>query len=328
VTIHDIAAAAGVSSATASRVVNGVPTVDPALARRVTEAIEAHGYVPNPNARALRRRMSSIWRVIIPDLQNPFFIGVVSAIEEAAGQHASSIVLSNSDEHLDREREAVWSAVAEQAAGVVIACASESKSSVGPLQDAGIPVVLIDRRVRDYSGDAVYIDNRRAGQLAAEHLIARGYQRLACIAGSVDVSATEDRLAGFRAALEAAGGDLPDCLVRRTDRRIDRGEESLRSLMALPSPPDALYVTSEPLTAGVYRAAQDTGMDMPGDLGLVGTDDAAWMSLVRPGVTTISQPVDQIGSLAGEMLARRSRDPEVARGTITLEPSLVERASA
>jgi LacI family transcriptional regulator len=250
-----------------------------------------------------------MWRVVIPDLQNPFFVGLVAAIEEAASRHGASIVLSDSDERLDREEVAIGAAIGEQAAGVVIACASETKSSVEPLEAVGIPVVLVDRRIRGYSGDAVFIDNRKAGELAAEHLMSRGCRRAACIAGRTEVSATEDRLLGFRDALREGGVELREDMVRRTDRRVDRGEASLRSLMRLPEPPDAIYVTSEPLTAGVFKAAQDEDLRMPDDLALIGTDDAPWMDMVRPGVTTVRQPVEQIGLMAGDMIVRRSKDP-------------------
>ena len=327
-TVTDVAAAAGVSVATVSRVVNGVPTVDPALVERVHQAIVDCGYILNPTGRALRRRVSAMWRVIIPDLQNPFFIGVVSAIEGIAVRHNSSIVLSDSDEHVDRERQAIDAAIGEQVAGVIIACASESRSNVQPLADAGIPVVMIDRRNRGYHGDAVYVDNHRAGALAAEHLLKRGYRRLACIAGSADVTATEDRLAGFRSTLAQRGIALPEAYVRRTDRRIDRGDEALRDLMTLPEPPDALYVTNEPVTAGVYQAAQELGLRMPNDIALVATDDAPWMRMVRPGVTTVSQPVEQIGTVAAEMIASRVAGTEGPRGTVILAPELRVRASA
>jgi LacI family transcriptional regulator len=328
VTIHDVAAAAGVSSATASRVVNGVPTVDPELARRVYEAIEASGYVLNPTARALRRSVTSSWRVIIPDLQNPFFIAVVSSLEEAAGRHGYSIVLSNSDERLDREREAIEAAVAERVAGVVLAVVSEIKSDISPLTRAGIPVVLVDRRTKAFDGDAVFVDNRLTGVIAAQHLIQRGRRRLACIAGRVDVTATEDRLSGFRETLEAAGIGLPDEYVCRSDRRVESGQESLQSLMSLPQPPDALYVTNEPLTAGVFQAAQQLGIAIPEDLALVGTDDNAWMRMVRPQVTTVLQPAKRIGWLAGEMIAARASGGTVAGGLVTLMPTLEARESS
>lgn len=328
VTVLDVARAADVSSATVSRVLNGKASVDPELARRVTEAVAATGYVLNSTGRALRRQVSDVWAAIVSDLQNPFFTGVVGALEDVAVRQGFSVMLCNSDERLDRERRYVSATIAQRMSGTVIAVASERESDLRPLARAGMPVVLIDRRVHDYAGDSVLVDNRTAGRLAAEHLVAQGFRRVACIAGPADVTTTEDRLCGLRAQLVQSGGGLDERYVRRTDLRTDGGVAAARSLLAMADPPDAVFATNGPLTAGAYRAVQGLGLRMPSDVGLIGVDDDQWTRMVTPQVSVIAQPVQQIGRLAGELLDARSRDPAAPPRHEVLPPTLLERASS
>ncbi len=328
VTIHDVAQVAGVSSATVSRVVNGRPTVDETLARRVLDAVAATGYVPNSTGRALRRQVSDTWAAIVSDVQATFFTGLVAAFEEVAARLGYSVMLCNSNEHVDRERRYIEAAVGQRMSGVVIAVASESKSDLSPLFRARVPVVLIDRRLHDHDGDSVLVDNELAGRLAAEHLAAQGYQRIACISGPRDVTSTEDRMRGFRSALVALSRTVRDEHIRRTNLRTDDGEIAIRSLLASSDPPDAVYTTTGVITAGAYRAMQQMGVRMPEDVGLVGNDDDDWTTLVQPSVTVIQQPVQRIGILAAELLNTRLADPDATPHHVTLAPVLVERMSS
>jgi LacI family transcriptional regulator len=323
----DVALAAGVSTATVSRVLNGKATVNPRLAERVRQAVEATGYLPNSTGRALRRQVSDVWAAIVPDINNPFFTGVLAALEGVAVRNGYSLMLFNTDEKLDQERRYVAAAVAQRMAGVVMAADSERESDLSLILQAGIPLVLFDRRLRGYEGDAVFVDNVAAGQKVAHHLVKQGYRNIACIAGPPDVSTTEDRLEGLRQGLAEAGlGIRPDHL-RRSNLKFEGGEVALRSLMTADSVPDAVYVANGPVTAGAYRAAQELGLHLPQDLALVGTDDDQWTRMVRPAVTVVAQPVARIGLLAGECLAARAQGTASGQ-PIVLAPTLLVRDSS
>ncbi len=328
VSIQDVARAAGVSAATVSRVLNGRSTVDPELAARVREAVAATLYVPNSNGRALRRQVSDVWAAIVSDVQNPFFTGMVSALESVAAQRGLSVMLCNTDEHVAREQVYVRTAIAQRIVGVVIAAASANQSDLTPLAAAGIPVVVVDRRVNGYAGDSIFVDNRLAGRQAAEHLMQMGYERIACIAGPADVSTTEDRLTGFREALADGGHPLSATLVRRANLRPEGGEIAMRALLSSAHRPDAVFATNGPLTVGVYRAIQAVGMAMPRDVALVGVDDDQWTRMVVPMVTVIRQPVTEMGALAAELLLSRGSASHLAPQHIVLDPQMLVRASS
>ncbi|OJV80904.1 MAG: hypothetical protein BGO37_15365 [Cellulomonas sp. 73-92] len=328
VTIQDVARVAGVSAATVSRVLNGRSSVDADMASRVRQAVADTRYVPNSNGRALRRQVSDVWAAIVSDVQNPFFTGMVASLEAVAAQRGLSVMLCNTDEHVSRERVYIQTAIAQRMAGVVIAAASAKQSNLTPLIAAGIPVVVVDRRVDSYAGDTVFVDNYLAGRLAAEHLMQMGYHRIACIAGPSEVSTTEERLAGFRDALAKGKNPVSSSMVRRANLRPEGGEVAMRGLLASAHRPDAVFATNGPLTVGAYRAIQAEGLAMPHDIALVGTDDDQWTRMVVPGVSVIRQPVAEMGALAAELLLSRGSTSHSAPQHIVLDPELLVRASS
>lgn len=327
VTIQDVARQAGVSTATVSRVFNGVRSVDRELTERVRAAASATNYIPNSAGRALRRQVSDTWAAIVSDIQNPFFTALVAEVESVAVQKGFSVMVCNTNEQLDRERSYLAAAVAHRMAGVVVAVNSETDSDLTPIIQAQIPTVVVDRRVHDFTGDTVLVDNVLAGRLAAEHLLQRGYRRLACLVGPQDVSTTEDRMVGFRAALKDAGQPLPDHWVSRTDLRATGGEAAARALLDQADAPDAVFAANGPLTVGVYRAIEGLGLRLAKDVALLGVDDDQWTRMVSPKVSVIRQPVAQIGRLAGELLVARSDDPRTQHRHILLRPDLLTRES-
>lgn len=333
VTITDVARSAGVSTATVSRVLNGITTVDPALAKKVHDAIALTGYVPNGAGRALRRQRSDTWAAIVPDVQNTFFTSVVAAVEDVAAERGFSVVLCNTDERLERERRYITTAIAHRMSGVVIAVASARYSDLTPLERADIPIVVIDRAVQHTRGDSVLVDNLAAGQQVATHLVRQGYRRLACIAGPSDVPTTEDRLQGFRQALQDAGISLSDSMVRRADLRADGAEVAMRSLLAGPDRPDAVFATNGPSTVGAYSGIQAFGLRMPDEIALVGVDDQEWTRMVSPAITVIRQPVSEIGRFAAQLLSSRAANSSTPGDTapnqdIVLAPVLLPRGSS
>ena len=327
-TIQDVARVAGVSAATVSRVLNGQSSVDSELAARVRQAVADTLYVPNSNGRALRRQVSDVWAAIVSDVQNPFFTGMVASLEAVAAQRGLSVMLCNTDEHVSRERLYIQTAIAQRMAGVVIAAASAKQSDLSSLVTAGIPVVVVDRRIDSYAGDTIFVDNYLAGRQASEHLMQMGYQRIACIAGPSEVSTTEDRLAGFRDALAKGKHPLTSAMVRRANLRPEGGEVAMRALLASSHRPDAVFATNGPLTVGVYRAIQAEGLSMPQDVALVGVDDDQWTRMVVPGVSVIRQPVAEMGALAAELLLSRGSASHSAPQHIVLDPELLVRASS
>lgn len=299
--IRDVARRAGVSPATVSRVLNGTGVVTADRADRVRAAATALGYQPYGPARALRWQRTRVWAAIVADVENPFFTSLVRGIEDVAQERGYRLVLCNSDEDLGKEAGYVEIAIAERMAGVVIAAASTTDSVLEPLREHGIPVVAVDRRLADASIDSVVIDNRLGAAQATEHLLARGARRIACITGPARISTATERLAGYQDALRRNGRRVE--LVRRADFKQEGGHRAARSLLALPDPPDALFVCNNLMTLGALHAIREAGLRVPEDVALVGFDEAPWTALTSPALSVVEQPAYEMGRAAALRLA-------------------------
>lgn len=321
-TIHDVAAAARVSPATVSRVLNGHTSVDPLLARRVRDAAANLGYRPNAVARSLRRRVAAVWALVISDIQNPFFTSLVRGVEDVANQAGCSVVLCNSDEDLAKERRYLEVAVAERMGGVILSPASSSQSDISLLERASIPAVVIDRRLERQRTDTVLVDNFAGAAMAVEELLAQGCRRIACVTGPARVSSAAERLVGYREALLAAGLEPQEDLERIADFKEAGGYRATLSLMASNDPPDGLFVANNLMTVAALRALADMGISVPGKVAVVGFDDLPWAGLACASLANIAQPTYDLGSTAATMLTERRRNPSCEPRTVVLQPRL------
>ncbi|MFG1709594.1 LacI family DNA-binding transcriptional regulator [Nonomuraea sp. M3C6] len=320
-TIYDVAREAGVSAATVSRVLNGARTVDPAMVARVLTAVRELGYRPNAVARNLRRSRTTLWAVIISDIGNPFFTATVRGIEDVAQQAGYSVVLCNTDEDPAKEETYVAAALSEQMAGVIIASSGSVKAAKS-LLESPIPVVAIDRELPRGAVDTVVVDNEAGARTATEHLLGAGYQRIACITGPEGVSTADLRLRGYAGALSGQP------LVVRTDFREQGGYDAMASLLSSPERPDAVFVANNLMTVGALRCLAEHGVDVPGEMGLVGFDEIPWADLVRPSLTTVTQPTYELGRMAARLLVDRIATPSAKPATVVLPAELHPRQSS
>ncbi len=328
VTIKDVARAAGVSPATVSRVLNERPDVDPELAERVQAAIVELGYQPSRVARNLRRRETSVWGMIISDIRNPFFTDMVRGVEDVAYGAGYSLVLCDSDEDVAKEARYLDLIMAERMAGAIVSPASSVGSNLNPVIAQGIPVVLVDRRVDSPILDTVMVDDRRAARGAVEHLIANGYRRIACVTGPLDTTTGQERLAGYRDALERTGRPPEDELVRTADFKVGGGFAATRSLLELPEPPEAIFVANNLMTLGALSAIEAMGLVVPDEVALVGFDDMPWAPLIRPPLTAVAQPTYELGLETARLLLARIRGEKGPPRHVMLAASLEIRGSS
>lgn len=327
-TMADVARLASVSTATVSRVLNGITSVDPELAKRVIRAVNGTNYVPNNAGRTLRRSRSDLWALIVPDVKNTFFTSIMESFESAAMESGHTVVLCNTKESLELERAYVDQMLAQQVSGVVLAATSVTKSSVQKLTMAGIPVILFDRRMRSFDGDTVVVDNDMVGQLAAEHLLEQGVRRPLIVTGPKTISATVDREVGFRRTFADAELPIPADCVLRTDLMAHPSLTPLASALAEAGPIDAIFAANGPLTSATFRILQDLGWAIPHRVALVGVDDDHWTKMVTPQVTVISQPVREVGRWAARLLDARGSGEAMDPAKVVLEPTLVVRGSS
>jgi len=326
VKIGDVAAAAGVSPATVSRVLNGTGRVSPERAELVREAAARLGYEPFGPARALRQLLTRVWAAIVADIENPFFTSMVRGAEDVARMEGHRLVLGNSDEDLEKEASYIDIAIAERMAGVIIAVASTTESDLEPLLNRQIPVVAVDRRPRQHVVDSVLVDNQLGADQATQHLLDGGSRRIACITGPSRLSTATERLQGYRDALVRNGVKVNRLHIRRADFRQMGGYKAARSLLESDDPPDALFVANNLMTVGAVHAIRDMELRIPGDVALVGFDDQPWTTLTSPQLTVVAQPTYEIGREAAQLLstANTADGPR----SVVLSPSLLIRESS
>lgn len=328
VTIYDVARHAGVSAATVSRVLNGHTQVDPVLAERVTSSVAELGYRRNAVARNLRRSRTTLWAVIISDVENPFFTAMVRGVEDIALTAGYSVVLCNSDENPEKESTYIAAALTEQMAGVIISPSSNRVDDVKLLLDAGCPVVVIDRELQGPRTDTVLVDNEHGAELATTHLVEQGFRRIACIGGPRWLSTATSRYDGYRRALAAAGLPLDPALVRFADFRERGGYEAMASLLDDGADPDALFAANNLMTVGAIECLVQRERAVPSDIAVVGFDSIPWADLIRPTLTTVAQPAYEVGRQAGQLLTRRLTKPDADVTRIVLPTELQVRASS
>jgi LacI family transcriptional regulator len=327
-TIRDVAAAAGVSPATVSRVLNLKEDVNADLRRRVLAAVTDLGYRRNGPARSLRTRAAMVIGLIISDITNPFFTALVRGVEDRAQLAGYSVVLANADEDVGKEAHYLEVAAAEQMAGVLLSPASSKMTSIDVLMERGIPVVTIDRRLSSAAVDSVTVNNRQAALEAAEHLIRQGCRRVGFVAGPVQTTTGSGRLAGYRAALRAAGRTHDPALTAYADFRTEGGYAATRQLLRLPEPPDGLLIANNLMTVGGMQAIAEAGLAVPDEIAVVGFDDVNWATALRPPLSVVTQPTYEIGQVAAEMLLRRIGGEDSAPRRVVLKATLVQRGSS
>jgi DNA-binding LacI/PurR family transcriptional regulator len=325
VTLEEVAKVAGVSRATASRVVNGVPSVDESIREAVKRAIVDTGYLPNPAARSLVTRRADAVALVLPDedrmLGDPFFGRVVRgvmSVTEPAGVH---LVLTTTGADT---RSRVASDVGRgRLDGVILIHTDPHDPLPRLLVDGRFPVVLSSRPVRPLPITYVDVNQTEGAALAARHLRAAGRRRVATIAGPQHTSAGQDRLSGFRAAL----GD-PDTVWVEGDFTYQSGTEAMAALLSRHPGLDGVFAASDLMAQGALTVLRAAGRRVPEDVAVVGFDDSSAALACEPRLTTVRQPVEDMAAEMARLLLRQIDDPATPTTKVIFEPSLIRRGSA
>lgn len=307
VTIRDVAALAGVSPSTVSRVLNGNHRqhMTPATRDRVHAAIDALRYTPLRSARSLRRQRSHVLAVVLPDISNPFFSLLARGVESIAFGTGCSTMICNSDHSPTKERHYLEILLAEQALGVVyIPTSTPDEEGLKRLARSGARIVVADRAVPGFP--SVRADNAGGSRALAEYVLRCGYRRIAYLAGPADVSTARERLEGFRAALDAAG--VQPVAIEHGPFTCEAGYD-LSTKLARSARVDALVAANDMMALGALRAVEDAGLSVPEHVGVAGFDHAPWTTYLRPQLTTVEVPALQIGEVAaGQLLSEVAED--------------------
>jgi LacI family transcriptional regulator len=327
-TIRDVAREAGVSQATAARALAGYGYVSEKTRLRVRNAAATIGYRPNAVARSLVSGATKTIGVVVGDIENPFFAGAARGIADVLERDGYTLLLANSDEDLARERRAVEALRARQVDGLaVVPSRGDDGAHLEAILREGRPVVLLDRPIDGLAADAVLVDNRAGAERAVGHLAALGHRRIGLVGDSPGIASTRERIAGYRAALDAVGAPASPALTSLGGSSIEEGHRSALRLLDRPERPSALFTVNNFMTAGALGAIRELGLRIPDEIALVGFDDLDWTTLVDPPISVVAQPVAELGrSVAERLLERLAGDAGPAR-EIRLTTRLVVRGS-
>lgn len=326
-TMRDVAALAGVSLKTVSRVVNGATNVDPTMAAQVRKAVSQLNYRPNLTASSLRRsdRRSLTIGLMLEDAANPYSASVYRAVENVAGARGVGVLAGSLDEDPARERELAAALLRRRVDGLIIVPAGSDHSYLRHEQELGTPMVFVDRPPQLLAADSVMADNRRGAQLAVRHLMEHGHRRIAYLGDLTAIVTAQERFAAYREALRDSGVVVDPALVRHDLHTIDAACVAALELLRLPAPPTALFSEQNLVTIGCVRALRAAGAQHT--IALVGFDDFTLADLIDPPVTVVAQDPAAIGTLAAQILFRRIDGDRSAPRQHVVPARLVERVS-
>lgn len=328
-TIHDVAKYAGVGSITVSRVINNSGYISSETRERVEKAIVELGYVPNTLARSLRSRRTNTVGLMITDITNPFFTTLARGVEDAANEAGYTVIFCNTDESAAKEEKYLSVLLQKQVDGLLLVPTQSRVNSIQQIQKHGTPVVVLDRRIPEVDVDTVRCDSVDGAYQLSKYLVSLGHQQIAIMSGAVGVSTADDRVDGYRKALEEALIRIDEHYIFRGDFTPDSGYSMTKQAIKLPLRPTALIAANNFITIGAMKALQEVEMDVPDDIALVGFDDLPPAMVTFPFFTVASQPAYQMGTRAMQLLLERLEGKEINNfQEIILPTQLIIRRSS
>lgn len=326
-TMREVAALAGVSLKTVSRVVNGEGTVSAELTARVRRAVAQLDFEPNLAASGLRRadgRTGQI-AVLVEDLSNPFFATLLRAVGDVAREHQALVFAASVDEDADREAELVRAFGRRRADGIIVAPCGPRQEYLLPQLHRGTPFVFVDRPPRGGACDAVLSDNRGGAASAVRHLAAHGHRRIAYLGDLATLPTARERLAGYRDQMAREGLGVRAGHVLEDLHSVDAAALAAFDLMGTPDPPTALFASQNNVAMGAMSALRHLGLQHR--VALVGLDDFPLADLLDPPLTVVAQPVTEIGRTAAARLFARIAGDASAPEELRIATRLIERGS-
>ncbi|MDI4646473.1 catabolite control protein A [Cohnella hashimotonis] len=328
VTIYDVAREAGVSMATVSRVVNNNPNVKPQTRKKVYEAIERLGYRPNAVARGLASKKTTTVGVVIPDIANANFAEVARGIEDIANMYHYNIILCNADKRKEKEIRVINTLLEKQVDGLLFMGGVVTDEHIQAFNTSNVPIVLCATTDEKGTMPSVDIDHETAAYDAVRKLIGEGHTRIAMISGTLqDPANGYARYQGYKRALEESGIALDESLVRVGNYRYESGIEAVQYFLELGERPTAVFAATDEMAIGAIHGIQDAGLSVPEDFSVIGVDNIRMASMVRPLLTTVAQPMYDIGAVSMRLLTKLMKKENVEQARVTLHHELIVRNS-
>jgi DNA-binding LacI/PurR family transcriptional regulator len=331
ITITDIAKKLGVSPSTVSRALSDHPDINDNTKKRVRKIAKDFKYKPNPIAQSLKNNRTTIIGVIVPEIKHDFFSSAISGIEEVAYHAGYTIILCQSNENYEREVVNTNVLIQQRVAGIVASISQNTKNSdhFKSVIEQGIPLVFFDRVCEDIKTSKVVIDDTKSAFNAVSYLINKGYKKIAHFAGPKVLEICKRRLAGYSEALNKNHIRLNKDLICFGGLHETDGYNSMDLLLKQNIIPDAIFAINDPVAIGAFQRIKEAGLNIPGDIGIMGFSNNKVTSLIDPPMTTVDQPSFEMGKKAAEILIGliEDKNKSVKSKTVTLEAKLIIRGS-
>lgn len=331
-TLEEVAARAGVGRGTASRVINGSPRVSAHTREAVEAAVAELGYVPNRAARTLAGNRTEAIALVVPESETrffaePYFSGIVRGVGAALADTEMQLLLTLVGSDRERRRLAQY-LTAHRVDGVLLVSVHADDPLPDLLEQLGMPAVMNGRRSATEPLPSVDSDNFEGARGAVEHLVSRGRRSIATITGRLDVYAAQRRLDGYRRALSDAGHEPDERLIAPADFSEEGGVRAMRELLARRPDVDAVFAASDLMAAGARQVLREAGRRIPDDVALIGFDDSAVARHMDPALTSVRQPIEEMGRAMTRVLLGQIAGENTERPQIVLPTELVVRDSS
>jgi LacI family transcriptional regulator len=322
-TLSEVAKRAGVGTTTVSRVINGGRNVDPGTLTRVQRAIETLGYVPNQAARTLRGHRTRTIGIVIPSIADPFFSSCAEAAEAVVRANGSLLIVLTTQNDPKVELDAIHVLMRHRVDGFMIVPSNPGSKMLRDLVGRiSIPVVALDRPIAGSAVPSVVTDNFAGAEFATRHLIEHGYKRIVCLTGEMNLYTIQERIRGYRRAMESAG---LECVIDTSIKDHKSAEQAFGAMFSGSIRPDAIFTLKNSTTINTFEMLQKLKISVPKTVALLGYDDFQLAGMLRPSISVIQQPIDAIGHVAAELLFERLLgSPSVEEGAKLARPMQVQ----
>ncbi len=328
-TLKDVARKANVSISTVSRVINKEPLVKARTRDRVEAAIAELNYLPNRVAQRLRsiNMKNKLIGLVLPDIQNPFYVDVVRGVEEAAYQQNFSVMIGNFDQDERKEKIFLDILQSESIDGLIVAPSRGRDQHIKKVIENGYPVVCIDRGLVGTDVDVVKVNNEAGAFGAIDYLIGLGHKRIAHITGDPSIPTTRERIAGYERAMAKHDIDIDQELIRNSDSGYESGASLMQELIQLTHRPTAVFTANNLLTLGALKTIHENELQIPDDISIIGFDDMYWSTSLNPPLTAVRQSGYDIGNKAAGLLVQKIAHPERSTSSVVMDTELIVRRS-
>ncbi|WP_432667223.1 LacI family DNA-binding transcriptional regulator [Wukongibacter baidiensis] len=327
--IRQVAKQAGVSVATVSRVLNHPEAVSIKTKEKVLAVMEEMNYTPNGIARSLALNRTSTIALLIPNILNPLYPQVAKGIEDVAHQKGYNLLLCNTEEDEEKEKEYIEMLLEKRVDGFILISSFLERQDIDKIKNRNTSIVMIGSCKENIDVDIVYTDYLKGAYQATQHLIDLGYKRIAHISGPLKGMESREKLMGYERALKEIEINTSEDYIVEGDNEIEGGYLAAKQLLQLEKPPKAIFAANDLMAIGAIDAIKDSGLKIPDDIAIVGFDNIRMSALVEPKLTTISQPVYKMGLIAARLLVDNieNGDEEEFKQRIFLQPKLKVRKS-